>query len=61
VPAGPFVLNTLKEWKLACPKGDIERDADCVFCEIGASRPGLMSERMSGRPPGSRSSMFMSI
>jgi integrase len=21
VPASPFVLNTLKEWKLACPKG----------------------------------------
>lgn len=24
VPAGPFVLNTLKEWKLACPKGDLD-------------------------------------
>jgi integrase len=24
VPAGPLVLNTLKEWKLACPKGDLD-------------------------------------
>ncbi len=23
VPLGPLVLNTLKEWKLACPKGDL--------------------------------------
>jgi integrase len=22
IPLGPLVLNTLKEWKLACPKGD---------------------------------------
>jgi integrase len=22
VPLGPFVMNTLREWKLACPKGD---------------------------------------
>jgi integrase len=22
IPLGPFVVNTLKEWKLACPKGD---------------------------------------
>lgn len=22
IPAGPMVVNTLKEWKLACPKGD---------------------------------------
>jgi integrase len=22
IPLGPFVLNTLKEWKLACPKND---------------------------------------
>jgi integrase len=22
IPVGPFVLNTLKEWKLACPKND---------------------------------------
>jgi integrase len=22
IPVGPLVLNTLKEWKLACPKGD---------------------------------------
>jgi integrase len=27
VPFGPFVANTLKEWKLACPKGD----EDLVF------------------------------
>ena len=24
IPIGPFVLNTLKEWKLACPKGDLD-------------------------------------
>ncbi len=24
VPAGPIVLNTLREWKLACPKGDLD-------------------------------------
>ena len=24
VPFGPFVANTLKEWKLACPKGDLD-------------------------------------
>jgi integrase len=23
IPLGPLVLNTLKEWKLACPKGDL--------------------------------------
>ena len=23
VPLGPLVLNTLKEWKLACPKGEL--------------------------------------
>jgi integrase len=23
VPFGPIVANTLKEWKLACPKGDL--------------------------------------
>jgi integrase len=23
VPFGPFVANTLREWKLACPKGDL--------------------------------------
>lgn len=22
-PAPPIVINTLKEWKLACPKGDL--------------------------------------
>jgi integrase len=22
IPLGPFVMNTLKEWKLACPKGE---------------------------------------
>jgi integrase len=24
VPFGPFVSNTLKEWKLACPKGELD-------------------------------------
>jgi len=24
IPIGPFVVNTLKEWKLACPKGDLD-------------------------------------
>lgn len=24
VPFGPFVANTLKEWKLACPKGELD-------------------------------------
>ena len=23
IPLGPFVVNTLKEWKLACPKGEL--------------------------------------
>ena len=23
IPLGPLVLNTLKEWKLACPKGEL--------------------------------------
>jgi integrase len=23
IPIGPFALNTLKEWKLACPKGEL--------------------------------------
>ena len=23
IPLGPLVINTLKEWKLACPKGDL--------------------------------------
>jgi integrase len=23
IPVGPFVVNTLKEWKLACPKGEL--------------------------------------
>src|SRR5215831_6724832 len=22
IPLGPFVLNTLREWRLACPKGE---------------------------------------
>jgi integrase len=26
IPVGPFVINTLKEWKLACPKG-----SDLIF------------------------------
>lgn len=24
IPIGPFVVNTLREWKLACPKGDLD-------------------------------------
>jgi integrase len=24
IPFGPFVANTLKEWKLACPKGELD-------------------------------------
>jgi integrase len=24
LPIGPFVVNTLKEWKLACPKGELD-------------------------------------
>lgn len=24
IPAGPMVLNTLKEWRLACPKGELD-------------------------------------
>lgn len=24
VPIGPFVVNTLREWKLKCPKGDLD-------------------------------------
>jgi len=24
IPLGPFVVNTLKEWKLACPKGELD-------------------------------------
>jgi integrase len=24
IPVGPFVVNTLKEWKLACPKGELD-------------------------------------
>ena len=23
IPLGPFVVNTLKEWRLACPKGEL--------------------------------------
>jgi integrase len=34
IPLGPFVLNTLREWKLACPKGDL----------------GLVFPTSSGRP-----------
>ena len=43
VPFGKFVANTLKEWKLACPKGPIS-------CSPMARQGGVTGEHHQSRP-----------
>jgi integrase len=51
IPIGPFVVNTLKEWKLACPKGDLDlvfpTGAGAVEGHPNIIRRGLIPPQMA--------------
>ena len=48
IPLGPMVVNTLREWRLACPRG-----------ELGLALPNCLIHRNKLKLPGSRPGFLM--
>jgi integrase len=51
IPLSPMVINTLREWKLACPKATSTSPSPTA---AAASKPSRPSSGMAGAPPRSR-------